>query len=103
MRIFALVLALALAIVAPAFAVEDPGYDTKKYCKEVGDIAGGSSQLELSCRQMEERTKKNLANIQASARSAKHCADVGKIAGGSYQLFEACLQQEAEAEKELAK
>lgn len=88
-------------LTTPAPAADVPEYDTKKYCKELGDMAGGSSQLELACRNQENQIKSRLTRIRASARSIKYCKEMGDMAGGSYALYEQCLQQEAESEKQL--
>lgn len=94
---------LLCCIASPCLAVEDPSFDYKKYCKDVGDAVGGSSQIELACRDDELKAKERIAAVEASAKATGYCKEVSEAIGGSYVIFEECLNEESAAEKKLAK
>lgn len=76
-------------------------YDPAKYCQEISRISGGSSQIELACRQMEQQALKNLINMERTGKAEKYCHGIGATAGGSYRIKEACLKQEQAAAASL--
>ena len=78
-----------------------PVYDSQAYCRSIGNTAGGSSEIELFCRQSEDTAKKNLAQMKVSDRAMKYCGQIGQAAGGSYEMLEFCLKEEMAAEKQL--
>ncbi|MDR2947030.1 MAG: hypothetical protein LBV79_09820 [Candidatus Adiutrix sp.] len=86
---------------APLLAAEAPAFDTKAYCRSMGDMAGGSSEMELFCRQSEATAKQTIAGLEASDRAVKHCGELGQASGGSYEMMEFCLREEMAAEQKL--
>ncbi|MCI5225564.1 MAG: hypothetical protein D3918_02630 [Candidatus Electrothrix sp. AX2] len=76
-------------------------YDINSYCKSVSEVAGGSYQIEETCRKMEKQSKKNISKMKVSKRIKKYCDEVGKAAGGSYQIMETCIDQELSAKSRL--
>jgi len=78
-----------------------PVYDIKEHCKNVAAMAGGSSQMEVFCRETEDEAKRDIARLAAPARIMKHCDGVARFSGGSYQMLQFCIQQEMEADKKL--
>ncbi|MDL2259320.1 hypothetical protein LJB99_00370 [Deltaproteobacteria bacterium OttesenSCG-928-K17] len=88
-------------VIPMAMANELPLYDTNAYCREIGDIAGGSSQIELVCRQEEEAAKVKISTLNPSTRTMRYCDEVARIAGGSYQILEVCITDELSAEDQL--
>jgi hypothetical protein len=79
-----------------------PMYDSSAYCGHIGDVAGGSSQIELTCRQQEAEAHEWIRENVGPERSMRYCGKIGSSAGGSYQIFKACLQQEISAAVELS-
>lgn len=78
-----------------------PMYDSDAYCAHIGDVAGGSSEIELTCRQEEADAHEWVRENVGSPRSMRYCAKIGSTGGGSYQIFKTCLQQEASAAADL--
>jgi hypothetical protein len=89
-----------LAVVA-AFPLSAYSYDSKAYCAEIGRVAGGSYQIEATCRKMELTSQSNIARMTVPARIEKYCRDIGQTAGGSYQIMETCIKQELGAKDSL--
>lgn len=90
-----------ITVIPMAMANELPLYDTNAYCREIGDIAGGSSQIELVCRQEEEAAKVKISTLNPSTRTMRYCDEVARVAGGSYQILEVCITDELSAEGQL--
>lgn len=76
-------------------------FDTKAYCRQMSDSAGGSYQLELQCRKMEEEARESMVGVKVPSRVAKYCRQMGASVGGSYQLMQQCVKQEMEAKSRL--
>lgn len=93
-----IILCLVCVISTATFA---HSFDIKAHCREVSEFAGGSYQIEESCRQMENESKKNIAKMSVPARIMKHCTEVAEYAGGSYQILESCIKMEQEAKSRL--
>lgn len=92
---------VCISLIPLAIAGDLPLYDTVAYCREIGDLAGGSSQVELVCRQDEEAAKDKIDALNPSARIMKYCDEVARVAGGSYQILEVCIEDELSAEEQL--
>ena len=82
------------SIGANAPGAESNAYDFRKYCQSIGQISGGSSQIEAACVKMEKQAQENLRTVVRSAKAEKYCTDLGTTAGGSYRIKEACIKQE---------
>lgn len=78
-----------------------PAYDIKAHCRKIGDVAGGSYQIEETCRKNEQEAQKALTTITIPSRISKHCQEIGIVAGGSYQIMLTCVKQEIEAKNRL--
>ena len=76
-------------------------FDSYTYCRKIGDIAGGSNEIELTCRQEENEARQWFENHDTSARTFTYCLGIGKIAGGSYVILKTCIEQEEEAGSKL--
>lgn len=76
-------------------------YDMKKYCADVGETAGGSYEIEQTCREQEKKSQNNLSYLSVPKRVATYCQNVGQYAGGSYQIMETCIENELKAKKQL--
>lgn len=86
-------LLLALASVS-VFAAD---FDVNRYCREVSEVAGGSYQIEKSCRSQETRSRERVASASVPARVMAYCDEVATVVGGSYQILESCIKQELAA------
>lgn len=78
-----------------------PTYDITKYCRTISDTAGGSSQIELACRQQENDARAWVRGHPTSDRVMSYCDRIGATAGGSYQILKACIGQEEGAAAKL--
>lgn len=78
-----------------------PMYDSDAYCAHIGDVAGGSNEIELTCHQEESDAHEWARENVGSPRSMRYCAKIGETAGGSYEIFKTCLQQEESAAAQL--
>lgn len=74
-----------------------PLFDTASYCRQIGDTAGGSYQIERTCRDMEDEARAAIAGRSFPARVARYCTEIGETAGGSYQIMNTCIDMELEA------
>lgn len=84
-----------------AFPLGAQAYDIDAYCTQVGDAAGGGSQLEAACRDQEQTAKDNISRMSVSPRIMNYCQEVGQSAGGSYQFMEACIKEESKVKDKL--
>lgn len=81
-----------------------PLLDTEAYCKRVGDVAGGSDEIELTCRQQEHVARNWVSAHATSSRTMKYCARVAEGVGGnagSYEIMKTCIEQEEQAAEQL--
>lgn len=76
-------------------------YDIKAHCRKIADIAGGSYQIEETCRKGEQEARKDLTTITIPSRISQHCQEIGAVAGGSYQIMLTCVKKEIEAKDRL--
>lgn len=91
-------LLLAHAVAAPIAAV--PAFDTKTYCRKIGDTVGGSYQIEETCRDEEAEALRKLTSREIPDRLLR-CSRIGETVGGSYQIMETCVEQETESAARL--
>lgn len=83
------------------FSVPALAFDIDAYCKEVADAAGGSYQIEETCRKMESEAKAKLEKMSIPSRVEKYCKEIGEAVGGSYQIMETCVKQELESKSRM--
>lgn len=76
-------------------------YDSNAYCRRLGDTAGGSAEVELSCRQQEKAAYEHLSTRPTTPRILNYCNGLGVTSGGSYEVFDACVSQEEAAQRQL--
>ncbi|MCK5604140.1 hypothetical protein KAR91_19790 [Candidatus Pacearchaeota archaeon] len=76
-------------------------YDINSYCAEVAKVAGGSYQIEETCRSQERQAKQNINRMSVPSRVEKYCKEIGQVAGGSYQIMETCIKQELGAKSRM--
>jgi hypothetical protein len=104
----AITLAVSIATSTLAFssfasAESIPRYDVRTYCKQIGEVAGGSSEIEQTCVQIEQKSYNTLkpqwTDLPAKARN--YCDEIARVAGGTYQILETCIQQEVSASHEI--
>jgi len=79
-----------------------PEYDTARYCKRLGDMVGGSNDLELTCVQQENDAAKDVFAKSVTVRTMNYCDGLAKNVGGSYELLETCIEQENKAASRLS-
>jgi hypothetical protein len=80
-----------------------PTFNVERYCRRLGDVAGGSYQVESECLKNEHAALKRLRQISLESRIAQHCAEIGRIAGESYAVLETCVHEENRARDHLAR
>lgn len=78
-----------------------PSYDIDAYCQKIGDTAGGSYDIELTCRQEEDAAFAWAEANPPNRRTMTYCGRIGAVAGGSYEIFKTCVQQEENAASQL--
>jgi hypothetical protein len=76
-------------------------FDTKAYCRKMGESIGGSNTLELSCREQEEAARASIAAMAVPERTKTYCSQMAQSIGGSYVLMQSCIEQELQARKSL--
>lgn len=93
------VLALVLIAAPGAARAEMPNYDVEAHCRQVGQVAGGSQEMENFCLRQEQSAYDSLKpvwdGLPASLRS--HCDQVAQMAGGSFEMLKFCVGQEIKA------
>lgn len=85
-----------------AEAAEDPNFDTRAYCAQVGEAVGGSKSIELTCVQMERQAKSEWTSRIIELSIANYCSQVASVVGGSYQILGSCGDMEESAAAQLA-
>ena len=90
----------ALHTEPPRAASSFPIFDIDSYCRELGDMAGGSNEIELTCRHQEEAARDWARDHDTSQRTAKYCRGVAETAN-SYEIFKTCVEQEEDAGSHL--
>lgn len=85
----------------PSASAELPSFDTTAYCRNIGDTAGGSMQIEATCRDMEDEALSELRRMTIPSRMLNYCTEIGETAGGSYQIMKTCVEMESEAAARL--
>jgi len=80
---------------------ELPNFDTHAYCASIGEVAGGSYEIEKTCRAMESEALSKLQSRSIPDRVLNYCATIGKTAQGSYQIMNTCVDMELEAADSL--
>lgn len=92
------ILFLSVATLAPAFAQEIPRYDPDGWCKRVGEVGGGASELiRRGCFEQEQTAYDKLKTIWGSVplKAQRWCDQVAKSGGrGSYLILEQCIDME---------
>lgn len=78
-----------------------PSFDTEAYCRKIGDTAGGSYEIEETCRNEESRALSQLNSESIPARTLEYCSRIGDTAGGSYVIMQTCVEQEEESASHL--
>jgi hypothetical protein len=76
-------------------------FDIARYCRTIGQHAGGSYQIEKSCRDMEYEAKAKLARMTIPPRIKRYCQNIGQHAGGSYNIMLSCVEMELEAKRSM--
>lgn len=99
-RIFLMLGVLSLSAF-PAQAADLPQFDIKTYCKKVADTSGGSSMIELGCRDMENDAKSALIKMNIPEKMLAYCGKVAQTSGGSYTLLQGCVDMEMDAQQKL--
>lgn len=84
-----------------AISASLPDFDTDEYCRKIGDTAGGSYEIEATCRDEEAAALSQLRSLDIPDRTLKYCSDIGETAGGSYTIMKTCVEQEANAASRL--
>jgi hypothetical protein len=92
---------LPVTIPALIFPAKAQANDIKAYCQSVANIAGGSYQIEETCRQEEMTAREELQKMTIPQRIKNYCEKVGSAAGGSYQIMETCVEQETNAKNRM--
>jgi len=85
----------------PAAILSLPSFDTAGYCSNISDTAGGSYEIEETCRNEEADALGKLQAQTIPARIMRYCSDIGDTAGGSYQIMATCVEQEEDAASRL--
>lgn len=80
-----------------------PQYDINAYCTGVADAVGGSAQVELFCREQEQKTLQTLQGMAIPTEVMNYCDGVARVIGGSYEVFKNCAEQEISARQSLGK
>lgn len=99
-RIFFMIGVLSFGVF-PAQAADLPQFDIATYCKKVADTSGGSSMIELGCRDMENEAKSALLKMSIPDKMLTYCGKVAQTSGGSYTLLQGCVDMEMEAQQKL--
>lgn len=76
-------------------------FDTNAHCKKVSEIAGGSYQIEETCRASENEAKNSLRSMSIPPEILEHCLRIGQVAGGSYEIALTCSNDEMKAKSKL--
>lgn len=103
--IFSIVMLFAclFALNPPAYAkMKIPNYDIKEYCKEIGDVSGGSSMIELTCRKEEQKAKEAISKMDFDDRILGYCTEVTDAGGQSYMILQECIREEIHSKQQLA-
>jgi hypothetical protein len=87
--------------VSASASAELPSFDTVSYCRKIGDTAGGSMEIEATCREMEADALSGLSRLTIPARMLRYCTQIGETAGGSYEIMKTCVEMESEAATRL--
>jgi hypothetical protein len=98
---FVLSLLLLLFVFHGSLIAQVPSFDTDSYCEKVGEAIGGSSQIELSCREIEQTAKSKLITESYSNKAMNYCKQIAETVGGSYHILLTCIQDEMSAERKL--
>jgi hypothetical protein len=78
-----------------------PSFDVKAYCHNIGEVSGGSAELELSCRHHESDAAMWIRLHPTSTNTYLYCKNIGQTAGGSFELMQSCIQHEEQAQQQL--
>jgi hypothetical protein len=79
-----------------------PVYDTPAYCRKVGQAAGGSYQIEGTCRESEGNAQRDLrSRVVIESRVLTYCDRVSSAVGGSYQILLQCVKNEEQAAADI--
>ena len=73
----------------------------ESYCRKIGDDAGGSNEMELTCRDEEFEAKRWAERHDTPQRTYNYCFGMGRDAGGSYVMYQTCVEQEEAAGSKL--
>ena len=74
-----------------------PSFSRTAYCEKIGETAGGSYQIESTCRDMEAEALSSLQSQTIPERILQYCTQIGETAGGSFQIMNTCVDMESEA------
>lgn len=99
--ILASVLFLAVSTAQAEGEAYLPNFDTNAYCKQVATFSGGSSQIELGCRQNEKNAAQSLLQMTMYPEVLNYCTQVAIASGQSYSILYGCVQNEMNARKAL--
>jgi hypothetical protein len=91
----------AVSAVSSSASAELPSFDTISYCRKIGDTAGGSMEIEATCREMEGDALSALNRMTIPGRMLRYCTQIGETAGGSYEIMKTCVEMESEAATRL--
>lgn len=101
MKVLFYVQLFMILLTSPVFAAEIPQFDTKAYCKTVAEASGGSSTIELGCRDMEKDAKSALLKMSIPTKVLNYCTEVARVSSGSYSIFQGCVETEMDAQQKL--
>ena len=76
-------------------------FDIEKKCAKIKEFAGGSYQIEQTCRNQEREAQSTLMGMSIPTEIEKHCTEIGAYADGSYQIMLTCVEQETKAKANL--
>lgn len=77
--------------------------DSKKFCAQLGASAGGSSFMEMKCRDLEATAVLKIDSQKVPNQVLATCARQGDFMGGSYHAMSMCIDMELNARKRLGK
>jgi hypothetical protein len=84
-----------------ASMLDVPSFDSVAYCKSIGKAAGGSYQIEITCRDQEALAVRAIRQAEVPHEIMIYCAKIGETVGGSFQIMVTCIDQEISAKRSL--
>jgi hypothetical protein len=78
-----------------------PHYDANAHCQRLGEAAGGSALVELTCREQEASARTWLLAHMTTRHIRSYCQNLGTAADGSLNVIRMCVDQEEKATAQL--